>query len=603
VYRESVVFPRGGTGDKDRITLKANPGVTITGSDIVQPGEWTLVSGNEYQLVKPNSYFGDFNPFEVKWQSRVRGDYPSCGGVYIGDTVLAESYNGSDVASTPYSYHAEVDSNNTTINANFGGLDPRTSSSVTEISVRKQCITAAWNLGYITIDGVKVTRGAGPKTINFAQWGSKPMEGALATNGGYYWIIQNCELYQNRGVALDYGLGSRGHQYENGGQPALYGYHIIRYCNVTDNATNGIMAYRGAYTEIYGCTLVNNNTLNTGLASEGYIKNVNGGFGINVHDNYFYSDQDWSCFPVWYDCETDGSFINNNIFYSNGPDGKGFSTVFWEQGGGWSMCANNIFVNCGFNIHCSTNTYIVNNVFLNNNSGNAFPGNPNAYTAYGSNGYTRVLRAMKPGTLETIGANGQDGSHYETFLRFNRLHNNIFFGDGVTSSSQGDEVPDNQYIGTFAEFMNVGPVGGPTDSWQAVGSYTPNGTKSYGNQCDYNLYYAGAQKINYQYAAMRGYTADANSVESTGGGCFVSGTKDYFSITLTVDDNFSGINAPAITGAYLGKAALYEALGYDFYTPDVNTDILGRQRDKQKPVVGPFADLKPGTNTYSLWPR
>jgi hypothetical protein len=210
---------------------------------------------------------------------------------------------------------------------------------------------------------------------------------------------------------------------------------------------------------------------------------------------------------------------------------------------------------------------------------------------------------MKPCTLETIGNNGQDGSHYETFLRFNRLHNNIFFGYGVTSSSQGNEVPDAQYIGTFTEFQNVGPDGGPNDSWQAVGSYTANATKSYGNQCDYNLYYAGAQKINYQYASMRGYTADANSIESSRGNCFASGNKDYFTITLTVDDNLSTINAPAITGAYLGKAALYNSLGYDFYTPDVNTDIRGKPRDKQNPVVGPFADLTPGTKTYSLWPR
>jgi hypothetical protein len=610
VYRETIVFPRGGTGESARITLKAAPGtVTITGSEIVPPGEWTYTSGNVYTLVKPNAYFGGFNPFAEKWAAKGSSypDYFSCGCVYINDTVLKQVFNKSDVDGTNFSWFAEVETGetgNTTITVNFGGMDPRNSANITEINVRKQCVTAAWNQGYITIDGFTVIRGCGPKTINFAQWGSKPMEGAIATNGGYHWIIQNCEVYQNRGVAIDYGLGARGHQAANGGEPELYGYHIIRNCNVHDNGTNGIMAYRGAYTEIYGCTLVNNNALNTGLASEGYIKNVNGGFGINVHDNYFYSDQDYECFPVWYDCETDGSFINNNIFYSNGPGGKGFSTVFWEQGGGWSMCANNIFVNTGFNNHCSTNTFIVNNLFLNNTKGSAFPGNPNAFGAYGYNGYTRVLRAMKPGTLTSLGngVKGDGASHYETFLRFSRLHNNIFFGTGVTSQSSINEVSAESYIGTFAEFVNVGSD--PTDSWQPVGSsYTANATKTYGNECDYNVYYSGAQKINYQYASARGYTADANSIVQPGGSYSVSGGKDYFSLTLTVDASVTTINAPAITGTYLGKAALYESLGVDFYAPDVNTDFFGKPRNAANTVVGPFADLDAGTKTYQLWPR
>jgi hypothetical protein len=294
-YRETVVFPKGGNDESSRIMLKAAPGekVIITGSDTVQPKEWTPDSGNVYILVKANSYFGDFNPFNTKWQAKGAqySDYFSCGCVYINGAVLSQVFKKEDVYTIPNSWFAEVTGDKTTISVNFEGLNPTDASNSTEINVRKQCIKAAWNQGYITIDGLTVIHGCGPKTTGFAQYGSKPMEGAIATNGGYYWIVENCELYQNRGVAIDFGLGSRDYQNGNGGEPKLYGHHIIRYCNVHDNGTNGIMAYRGVYTEMYGCVLANNNALNTGLTSEGYFKNVNSGFGINIHDNYFYSDQ------------------------------------------------------------------------------------------------------------------------------------------------------------------------------------------------------------------------------------------------------------------------------------------------------------------------
>jgi alpha-N-arabinofuranosidase len=607
-YREEVVIPRGGNGESSRVTLKAASGqkVIITGSDIVNPEEWTQDSGNVYTLVKANSYFGDFNPFSIKWQKKgfQYSDYFICGCVYINGIVLSQVFKKDDVYTTPNSWFAEVTSDKTTISVNFGGLDPTDLSNSTEINVRKQCVSAAWNQGYITIDGLTAIHGCGPKTTGFAKYGSKPMEGAIATNGGYYWIIENCELYQNRGVAIDFGLGSRDLQNSNGGEPKLYGHHIIRYCNVHDNGTNGVMAYRGAYTEMYGCVLANNNALNTGLTSEGFFKNVNSGFGINIHDNYFYSDQNCDTYPIWLDCESDGSRITRNIFYSAGPNGKGLSVIFWEQGGGWNLCANNIFVSAGINIHCSTNTFVVNNLFLNNTKGTYYPGNPKAYKAYGYNGYSRVLRAMKPGTLTPISTVNNPTSHFETYLRFNKLYNNIFFGEGLTGAKEATECSNEEYNGIFAEFINVGD--NTKDIWQAVYEGTDGkGTISYGNECDYNVYYGGAEKIDYQYASAHGYEADKNSKVVAGSeySYHVTGDKNSFALTLTVDDTCSAIKAPAITSEYLGNAALYASLGYDFYAPNVDTDFYGDARDSKNTIVGPFAHLKAGSNMFKLWPH
>lgn len=609
VYREPVIFPKGGTDDSSRITLKANPGdtVLITGSEPVEPEEWSKDKEKVYKMTKDNTYFGDFNPFAEKWGAKSE-DYPdffSCGSVYLNDTVLEQVFEQQDVYTKDLSWYAVTDDKITTIWANFGGEDPAGEKNSTEINKRKQCISAVWNQGYITIDGLSVSRGCGPKTTNFAQYGSKPMEGAIGTNGGHNWIIENCEVYQNRGVAIDYGLGSRGHQENNGGEPAMYGHHIIRNCNVYDNATNGIMAYRGAYSEIYGCSLSNNNALNTGLLSEAYVKNVNSGFGINVHDNYFYSDQEWDTIPVWYDCELDGAQINNNVFYSAGPDGHGLSQLYWEQSGGWSMCANNIFVDTGILNVNSSNLYIVNNLFLDNHKRNAYPAMLDVFTSYGYNGYSRVMRAVEPGTLTPISIKGTGGnSHYETFSRFNKLYNNIFFGTGLSSSPELDEVSEEDYIGSFYEFENIGSPEEEKDIWKPLDeNYQPNSTFCYGNECDYNVYYAGADKINHQYGAGRGYEADANSIKAEGDYSYkITGDKNSCTLTLNVDNSAREIKAPAMTSSFFGNPALYEMLGYEFPTPDVDKDFFGGKRDAGNTVASPFADLKAGENVYKLWP-
>lgn len=629
IYRETVVFPSGGNDEASRITLKAVPGekVVITGSDIVQPKEWTADKENVYALTKDNSYFGDFNPFATKWMSKGK-DYPdfySCGCVYINGKVLSQVFKKDDVYKIKDSWFAEVTGDKTIIRVNFGRLDPTDSKNSTEINVRKQCITAAWNQGYITVDGFTVMHGSGPKTIDFWQSVAKPMAGAIATNGGYYWIIENIEATQNRGVAIDYGNGSHMSELENGGEPELYGHHIIRYCNVHDNGTNGMMAYRGAYTEIYGCTLANNNTLNTGLLSEAYIKDVSSGYGINIHNNYFYSDQDWAVYPIWLDSECDGSRVSKNVFYCKG-DGHGFTYTDSEVNHGWLMWDNNIFVGVGWHLLSASHNYYVNNLWLNmpkDTSKRLWPGTGKwgFVGSEGWDGYQRAMRAMKPGTLDTISTINNETSRFETYNRYNKMLNNIFFDYGPAGNQKETEVSADKYNSTISEVYLSNEKGVNPDysggSWahpevgklplawiEAEKGSVGTGTVIWGNECDYNVYYGGAEKIDYQYAAARGYEADKNSkvVEGTANKYTVTATRDTFKLTLTVDDSCSSIKAPAITGEYLGAAEAYKKLGYDFYALDVDTDFFGNMRDSKNTMVGPFANLKAGTNTFDIWP-
>ncbi|TCL57462.1 parallel beta helix pectate lyase-like protein [Hydrogenispora ethanolica] len=574
-YRETVTFPRGGNDETSRITLKAADGenVIVKGSDVATG--WEPYSGDTYKLVKANSYFGDFNPFNTVWPTRPI----SCGNVYINDRELAQQTSISNVQNNAKTWYAIVDGSNTTVYANFSGLDPNRNRA--EIHVRKQVINAAWNQGYITIDGLTVMHGCAPKGQGY--WKpesvatmSIPMDGAIATTGGHHWIIQNCTVKNNRGVAIDFGLGAQRKEAANGGTPAVYGYHKILNNVVRDNGTNGIMAYKGAYTEIAGNKLINNNALNTTLLSEAFVKDVDGGEGIYIHHNYFYSNQTWKTMPIWLDSECNNCRVSENVFA-----GPGLSYVMYEANHGYNLMDNNVFIGVGINMYESSHTYMVHNLFLGIGNNNNFV-NPKRITgtpetAEGWDGVCRTMSLHVPDTLTSLG-------RYETRYRFNKMFNNIFYTNGPIAEATEPAAYE------------------PT--WSV---YQPNvttfvGTYIWGNECDYNVYYNGAQKIN-NYASAHNYTPDAHSAVVSGNTYTYSADENSCEITINIDPNNipANLGAPKMTGFYLGPHELYKTLGYDVIAPDVITDFFGNER-KGGVVVGPFSQLHPGSNQFKLWP-
>ena len=641
VYREEVVFPQGGTSEESRIVLKAAEGedVVVTGSDIIDGSQWIYDEAQSvYSLTLPKDYFGMnaegeyFNPFAVNWMSKGSQyeNFFSCGCVYINDVIMSQQWTLEDAAANAYTWYATVDetTGETVIYANFGDLDPASDENTVEINNRMQCITAKWNQGYITIDGLTVKHGCGPKTIDFWMTTAEAMYGAIATNGGHHWIIENCNVTECRGVAIDFGNGSGKQEIKYGGEPELYGYHTIRYCNVSNNGTNGMMAYRGPYTEIYGCTLANNNTLNTGMLSEAYIKDVSGGWGIKIHDNYFYTDSEGTARPIWLDCECEGSEITNNIICDMN---NGFSYVDLECNAGWLLIANNVFVSTGWGQVLESHSYLVNNLYLMNGQETDTAWNTDASTAMpgaeGFDGYSRAMRITEPGTLNMIGK--EDTSRFETYNRFNKLLGNVFFDYGVTAAKDYDygettvkaESSEN-FNGIYTEVsLSTDPDANKDYSggcwkneemdalYKGILAWLPvegddtfgTGTMVYGNECDYNVYYGGAQSINEQYSDE--YIADEHSITSEGGSYTIEATPDSFKLTLNVDDSVRTVNAPHMTGEYLGAATLYEQVGIEFMAPDVDADFFGNSRDAENTVAGPFADLESGENVYTLWPQ
>ena len=717
IYREEVVLPRGGTGEDARITLKVAAGeeVVVTGSDKVQPGEWVAapeVGPGVYKLVKPNTYFpghrenrGDrlpgwtcdldqFNPFNSFWRSRANSSSPSsggllgyvsCGQVYLNGEPMNQrwSLNGEaggitngtfgTVAAAANTWIAYVDVINdgvnpittspngnpdmsgfTTIYANFGAVDPTDPANDTEINVRMQCLTAEWNLGYITFDGFTVMRGAGPKTVDFWQMRAEGMFGAISTNGGYKWVIENCDVSQCRGVAIDFGNGSRGQEerygpgYDygdwsdntpggyNGNGPEIYGNHTIRYCNIFDNATNGMFAYRGAYSEIYGCAFINNNCINTGLASEAYFKDVSGGFGIKLHDNYFYSDQSWTTMPIWMDCECDDVVIANNVVYS--PSSGGFSNISYELNAGWNLLANNIIINCGISNGVNGNVNVVNNLLIGTGNYNVIgSASQNRAGAEGGNNRTRTNRVVVPGTLDEISTVGNPTSRFEPYSRYNKFMGNILFWS-TSPNNSGTNYDESQRVTGYGEFVlkrqdecAPGHVSMPDFSggvasfhaglpdvvalqnagtvfdwaWVYAAGTAGNSTISrtvYGNMADWNvLYGVSARPSGWD---SRGFEQNGVVVPSSAGNNYtINASKESFSITLDVDNSAIDVNPPLFTSEFMGPSDMKQNLGYLSYPPSVEVDIRGVKRDFDNNVAGPFADLQQGVNTFDLWPN
>lgn len=100
IYRERVNPPRGGISDDKRIVYQAADGekVAIKGSEAVKG--WQHEQNDTWQVSIPNSFFGDFNPYN----DLISGDWfrsndrqHHTGAVYLNGHWLTEAASQEDV--------------------------------------------------------------------------------------------------------------------------------------------------------------------------------------------------------------------------------------------------------------------------------------------------------------------------------------------------------------------------------------------------------------------------------------------------------------------------------------------------------------------------
>lgn len=355
IYRERINPPRSGESDAKRIVYQAAPGekVVITGSEIVK--NWIKAQGDVWSVTVPNSFFGSFNPYAEKVYGdwfRPQGRTHHRGCVYVGEDWLTEARDLNDVLKPVTSqelWFATVDSTNTTIWAQFPGVNPN--AAAVEINVRPTVFTPEkTNVDYITLRGFDL-RNATPN------WAA-PTSGQQGLVTAYWckgWIIENNDIHHSRcsGIALakyaDEFDNKRGTKegYDGTIADALksggwtkerIGGHLVRNNHIHHCGQTGIVGSLGcAFSRIENNEIhdINKQGIWGGMEMAG-IK-FHAALDVVITGNHIYNCGTFG--GLWLDWMAQGAQVTGNLFHDNaGQD------IFTEVDHGPFLIANNLLL-------------------------------------------------------------------------------------------------------------------------------------------------------------------------------------------------------------------------------------------------------------------
>jgi alpha-N-arabinofuranosidase len=335
VYREQVSPPRGGSGDEKRITYRAaqGEGVVIAGSE--QAKGWQKVAGDTWKLTLPNKFFGKFNPYSDlihgDWFNATKRQHHT-GAVYLNGHWLNEAAQLDDAlkpASTSPVWFAKVDKDDTTIWAQFAGIDPNDDKTAhVEINVRKTVFTPEKpGVNYITLRGFMLRNAA-------TNW-APPTAGQIGLITAYWckgWIIENNDVGYSRcsGIALGkYGdewdnragsaegyVGTLTRALKNGWDRADVGGHIVRNNYIHHCEQAGIVGSLGcAFSSVTGNDIhdIHLQALFGGAEMAG-IK-FHGAIDVLIAGNHVYRCGDVA--GIWLDWMAQGARVTRNLLHDN----------------------------------------------------------------------------------------------------------------------------------------------------------------------------------------------------------------------------------------------------------------------------------------------
>ena len=437
IYRERVSPPRGGTSDDQRIIYRAASGekVVITGSELVTG--WEKVENDTWTVTLPNSFFGDFNPYNDVLKGhwfRPRDRIHHTGSVYLNGDWRGEAASLEDVlkpAADDPLWFGEVDAETTTIWAQFSGVDPN--AETVEINARQTVFfPEQTGLNYITVRGFIMRHAATP-------W-SAPTQQQMGLIGPHWskgWIIEDNEISHSITVGVQLGISYRGDYAGNvaGFRNILkdasesgdwskenVGSHIVRRNRISHCESGGITGGMGG-----AFCLIEDNYI-----SDIHVRRTFGGLeqgGIKLHcaiDTVIRGNTvcrtGGECRAIWVDWLAQGTVIEGNIGFDNAN-----TDLYVEVTHGPTLVANNIFLSSRSVVSTSRGTAFVNNYF----AGIALISKTTRETPYAEPHSTRLVDIH-------INNPGDD-----------RYINNIFAGAGPTfipgwggmDQEQLDQVP------------------------------------------------------------------------------------------------------------------------------------------------------------------
>jgi hypothetical protein len=559
IYREEINPPRGGVSNDERITYQAAAGeeVFIKGSEIVKG--WTRAKGGVWQVVIPNSFFGDFNPYSDEISGdwfNPKGRKHHTGCVYLNGEWLFEAAQKDDLdqdSAKRLSWFAEVDDNKTIIWAQFADYDPN--EALVEINVRQTIFYPGKPFtNYITVRGFKMCQAA-PK------WAPPTAEqmGLIGTHWSKGWIIENNKISYSINVGIS--LGKYGDEFDNleptaeaylssidragknGWNKETVGSHIVRNNEISYCEQAGIVGSMGAsFSMIVGNYIHHIHTQRRFDGAEMAAIKFHAPIdmlikGNRIHDGFI---------GIWLDWMTQGTRVTGNLLYRNDAH-----DIYLEVNHGPFVVDNNICIsnNCR---HLSQGGAYVHNLFAGK---------------WGNWENGRETPFFKPHSTEKIADHAMN-------VGDDRFYNNLFVGNGGESLE-------------ITETTNEG-----------VPFYYSYGLRCYEYRPQLpatggNIYYNGAMPCKNESAL----------VLKKNPGIVLEETGDQVFLYITIDKKQEKNKTVLVTSRLLGKAEVSQAPfeDYDGSQLKIDTDYFGKKRDERNPSSGPFEAPGSGRIKLRVW--
>ena len=563
VYRERINPPRGGESDAKRIVYQAAPGekVEIKGSEVVK--NWVNVQGDVWKVVIPNTFFGGFNPYS----DLIHGDWFNAkgrkhhtGAVYLNGEWLTEAAKLDDVlkptGAAPF-WFAEVGNENTTIQAQFKGVNPN--EQLVEINVRQTVFYPTQpGMNYITVRGFALRQAATP-------WAPPTAEqiGLIGTHWSKGWIIENNEV--SHSVCSGIALGKYGDEWDNKAQSAkgyvgtierarkngwnkeTVGSHLVRNNTISHCEQTGIVGSLGcAFSTVTGNTIhdIHVRRLFTGAEMAG-IK-FHGAIDVEISRNRIYR----AYRGMWMDWMAQGTRITGNLCYENSSE-----DIYLEVNHGPFLVDHNLFLSPTSLWDMSEGGAFVHNLMA---------GKINNW--YDMSRLTPYMRAHSTAIAGLRMTKGED----------NRYFNNLFVGRGASG---------------YTPLRNAKP----TTSITGYGLWVYD-TREFPLQAGGNVYYNGARPYAMEAGPLMlpDVASKPTLVEKDG--------KVY--LNINVGQSLAKAATVLVTTELLGKAKI-PGVGYE--NPDgsplqIATDYFGNKRNPAKPTPGPFENPGQGDLNLNVWP-
>jgi len=561
IYREQITPPRGGISDTERIIYEAAPGenVEIKGSEIIK--NWIKLENDTWAVKIPNDFFGNFNPYSDlitgDWfNPKPKGRKYHTGAVYLNGDWLMEAAKKEEIMKPAEKknplWWSEVDSNTTTIWAQFKNVDPN--KQTVEINVRKTIFYPDKPfINFITIRGFVMQHAA----TNWAPPTAEQM-GLIGTHWSKGWIIEDNIVQYSKCVGIS--LGKYHDEWDDNPTQSADGYnetirqalafgwnkdtiggHLVRNNTIAYCEQAGIVGSMGcAFSTVQGNTIhdIHVRKLFGGAEMAG-IK-FHGAVDVQIINNHIYR----TCLGIWLDWMAQGAQVTNNLLYQNTRD------IFLEVNHGPTLVSNNILLSGKSLLMNSGGVAFVHNIFAGETEVIHYDARQTPY--------------HKPHSTFVVALNDNPGGDI-------RFINNLFIKGGNVSQYHKAMLPVT-FDGNVFTKGSVRPV--PDN---------PGMTK------DKISDPAKRKTENRKYQAATEYNTIDNPDFDTK--AMIKKKENGVYLKIILDKNWlAGQERNLVTTELLGKAIIPDL---PFENPDgskvvIDKDYFGQKRNEKYPSPGPF---------------